>query len=147
MEKIAAFRPYPKRQWKKIAAAVAAVLCTAFVFIQQNSYARCSEDETILIYEYDGEKAVFTDFSDRLRQMISYDESAVYVDREAFDRYLYEKNTKGDIFIVFGGFYKLPGFGSGACSCYYERGRTEQIVQLPYEKPVENWMLALFKIL
>ena len=58
------------------------------------------------------------------------------MDREAFENYLQENNAKGDIFIVFGGFYKLPGVGGIGCSCYYEFGSKEQVVKIPYENPM-----------
>ena len=47
--------------------------------------------------------------------------------REAFESYLQENNEKGDIIIVFGGFYKLPGVGGIGCHCYYEFGSKEQV--------------------
>lgn len=47
--------------------------------------------------------------------------------REAFESYLQENNAKGDIIIVFGGFYKLPGVGGLGCHCYYEFGSKEQV--------------------
>ena len=79
--------------------------------------------------------------------MITYDDNYVYVDREAFENYLRKHNASGDIFIVFGGFYKLPGIGGVGCSCHYEFGSKEQIVQIPYESPMDSWRVKLFKLL
>lgn len=98
-------------------------------------------------YGYDGKDVTFFDDSDVLHQIISYDDSYVYVDREAFENYLYEKNAAGDIFIVFGGFYKLPGVGGTGCSCCYEPDSEEKIVKIPYENPMNDWRVRLLKML
>ncbi|MDE7299199.1 MAG: M56 family metallopeptidase, partial [Lachnospiraceae bacterium] len=120
--RIAGYRPYRRRA--AIGAAAAAVLCVAGALtgLQRISYARYSADESVLVYGYDdGEGVVFVDNSDELRRMISYDDSYVYVDRGAFERFLDgRRRAEEEIFIVFGGFYKLPGFGSGGSSCCYE---------------------------
>ncbi len=79
--------------------------------------------------------------------MISYDDSYVYVDREAFENYLYRNNATGEICIVFGGFYKLPGVGGTGCSCYYEFGSKDQTVKIPYESPMSDWRVKLVKLL
>ncbi len=79
--------------------------------------------------------------------MVSYDDSFVYVDREAFEEFLCKNNTEGEIFIVFGGFYKLPGFSSGGESCLYKADTEDDIVRIPYEKRKDDWMVALYKLL
>lgn len=78
--------------------------------------------------------------------MITYDDNYVYVDREVFENYLQENNASGDIFIVFGGFYKLPGIGGIGCSCYYESGSKDRIVKIPYESPMGSWSVKLLKL-
>ena len=145
MLKIAGFRPYQKRIWVCLSMLAAAFSCLAFVMIRQVSFARLNEDDTVLVYEFDGTGAAFWECSDRLRQMISYDDSYVYVKREAFERYLRSRKVQGEVFLVFGGYYKLPGFGTGAYSCQYETDGQERIVRIPYEKPRDSWMMELFK--
>lgn len=147
LKKIAAYHPYSHKQCTALAVFLAAVLFIFFFCIHTGSYTRYSEDENILIYGFDGEKATFTDSSPSLRQMITFDDRCVYVDRAAFESFLRTKHAQGEIFIVFGGFYKLPGFGSGGYSCLYESDSGVQAVRIPYERPKENWMLQLFKIL
>lgn len=145
MLKIAGFRPYQKRIWVCLSMLAAASSCLAFVMIRQVSFARLNEDDTVLVYEFDGTGAAFWECSDRLRQMISYDDSYVYVKREAFEQYLRSRKVQGEVFLVFGGYYKLPGFGTGAYSCQYETDGQERIVRIPYEKPRDSWMMELFK--
>lgn len=145
--RIAQYKPY-----KRIAAVstlVAAILCVmgAIVWIQDISYDRYNENDLIYTYGYNGEEVTFFDDSDVLYQMISYDDSYVYVDREAFENYLHDNNAAGDIFIVFGGFYKLPGFAGVGCSCYYESTSEALVVKIPYESPMSDWRIRLLKML
>ena len=79
--------------------------------------------------------------------MISYDDEYVYVEREAFEKFLIENNAEGDICIVFGGFYKLPGLGGMAELCFYERNSENAVVKIPYESIKGNWYCELLKML
>ena len=145
--KIARYRPY--KQTAAVSMLVAAMLCVtgAFVWIQNISYDRYNENDVLFTYGYDSNDVTFFDTSDVLHQIISYDDSFVYVDRKAFENYLNENNATGEIFIVFGGFYKLPGVGGIGYSCCYEPGLEEQVVQIPYENPTSDWRIKLLKIL
>ena len=145
--RIVRYRPY-----KRIVAVItpaAAIWCimTAIVWIHCVSYDRYNENDVILAYGYDGKEVTFFDAGNALHQMISYDETYVYVDRGAFENYLQENNAAGDIFIVFGGFYKLPGIGGAGCSCYYESGSKERTVKIPYTNPSDDWRGKLIKML
>lgn len=107
-----------------------------------------SNDENILVYEYaDGESTVISNNDSSIQQMISYDDSYVYVDSEAFEDFCMKNNADGDVFIVFGGFHKLPGFFCGGESCLYETGSEAGVVWIPYEGQMSDWMAALLKIL
>lgn len=145
--RIAGYRPYKRRMAFAILAV--SVLCIAGTvgWIENNSYARYSEDEGVLVYGYKEGEVSFLDTSDTLCQMISYDDSAVYVNREAFESFLCKNNVKGDIFIVFGGYSKLPGFGGGGYSCFYEPDGENEIVTIPYERRRDDWMMVWFKML
>lgn len=145
--RIAQYKPY--RRIAAVSTLIAVVLCIAAtgIWIQNSSYDRYNADEGMLTYGYNGSEVTFFDNHDALHQMITYDDNYVYVDREAFENYLRKHNASGDIFIVFGGFYKLPGIGGVGCSCYYKFGSKEQIVQIPYESPMDSWRVKLFKLL
>lgn len=147
MTRITLYRPY--KQTTAVGIRIIAMLCiiAAIIWIQNISYDRYNTDEGILTYGYDGNNVTFFDNHDALHQMITYDDNYVYVDREAFENYLRRHNASGDIFIVFGGFFKLPGIGGVGCSCYYESGSKEQIVQIPYESPTDSWRIKLLKLL
>lgn len=145
--RIAGYRPYKRRM--DFAILAVSVLCIAGTvgWIENNSYARYSEDEGVLVYGYKEGEVSFLDTSDTLCQMISYDDSAVYVNREAFESFLCKNNVNGDIFIVFGGYSKLPGFGGGGYSCFYEPDGENEIVTIPYERRRDDWMMVWFKML
>ncbi len=145
--RIAQYKPY--RQIAAVSTWIAAALCTAAtgIWINNISYGRNIVNDAISTHGFDGENVTFYDTNDELQQMISYDGNFVYVDREAFESYLQENNAKGDIIIVFGGFYKLPGVGGLGCHCYYEFGSKEQVVRIPYENPTNDWRVKLLKML
>ena len=148
MGEIAGFRPYKKRMCAGMAAAAALVIAAMLLAVHTHSYAKCNKDENILVYEYDSEgNAGILDYGSSIHQIISYDDSYVYVDRELFEDFLDKNNATGDIFIVFGDFYKLPGFSSGGVSCLYETGSDAGVVQIPYQRQTNDWMVTLFKIL
>lgn len=147
VSRIVQYKPY--RRIMAVSTWIGAVLYVmgAVLWIQDSSYDRYNENDIMFTYGYDGKDVTFFDDSDVLHQIISYDDSYVYVDREAFENYLYEKNAAGDIFIVFGGFYKLPGVGGTGCSCCYEPDSEEKIVKIPYENPMNDWRVRLLKML
>ncbi len=142
--RIARYRPY--KRLAAISIFVVTMLCVigAVEWVQGVSYDRYNEDESILVYQYDSECTILSDNS--LRQMISYDDSYVYVDRAAFESFLQKNNATGEIHIVFGGFYKLPGFVSVGFSCLYQR-LEDKIVKIPYEKSMNDWKVKLLKVL
>lgn len=149
MEKIAAFKSYRTIFCRCIVLIAAVCLCIFLMGIDSISYARCNDIENMMVYEYDAENGnvVIIDSSDRLKRMISYDEDYVYVDSSSFEALLREHHAEREIYIVFGGFQKLPGIGGGGDSCLYQANPDEKTVRLPYEKVKDNWSMTLFKML
>ena len=148
MGEIAGFRPYRKKMCVGMATIAFLIIVVMLLAVHTHSYAKCNKNENILVYEYDSEgNAGILDYGSSIHQIISYDDSYVYVDREAFEDFLDKNNADGDIFIVFGDFYKLPGFSSGGESCPYETGSDAGVVQIPYQRQTNDWMVTLFKIL
>ena len=97
-----------------MAAAAVLVMAALLMAVHTHSYAKCNKDENILVYEYaDEEITVISNNDSSIQQMISYDDSYVYVDSEAFEDFCMKNNADGDVFIVFGGFHKLPVFLRG----------------------------------
>lgn len=158
IEKIAAFQPYQKRLCRSIVVIAVIAMCLIFVGIKNVSYARCSEMEHIFVYEYDTKNGnvVVVDNSEDLQQTISYDDDYVYVDRQAFESLLSDSGEEREVYIVFGGYQKLPGIGGNGNSCLYPRNSAESydsadskesIIKIPYERVKDNWMTVLFKML
>ena len=130
-----------------MAAAAVLVIAALLLAVYTHSYARCNESRDILVGNYDGEPQVISYDTEELSQMISYDDRYVYVERQAFEDFLEENNAEGEIWIVFGGFYKLPGLAGIAESCIYESSSKDRIIQIPYESIRNYWYYELLEIL
>ena len=128
-------------------AAAFMIIGLVLLVIQTHSYARCNENRDIIVCQYDGEVSVVSGDTEALSRMISYDDSFVYVDREAFEDFLQRNHAEGEIYIVFGGYYKLPGVGGAAEACYYESSPADRIVRIPYESIRDDWVYVLCKLL
>lgn len=154
MDKIAGFRPYRSGLCKGMAAAAFLAAAVLLLLIHTHSYARYSDNkDVVLVYQYNPgsrEAAVVSCDSERLGRMIAFDDSFVYVEREAFEDFLYQNHVEGEIFIVFGGYDKLPGLGGAAESCCYEnsfRSSKDEIVRISYKSIRDCWEHALCKML
>lgn len=151
MGKIAGFQPYRSGLYKGMAVTVLLAVGAVCLLICTHSYARCSENKDIvLVYQYDSgsrKAAVVSCDSKGLGRMISFDERYVYVDREAFEDFLCRNHAEGEIFIVFGGYDKLPGLGGAAESCFYENSSEGRIVRIPYESITNRWEHMVCKML
>ncbi len=147
MGEIAGFRPYRKKLCVGMVATAFLMIAAMLLVVHTHSYARCNESRDILVGNYDGEPQVISYDTEELSQMISYDDRYVYVERQAFEDFLEENNAEGEIWIVFGGFYKLPGLAGIAESCIYESSSKDRIIQIPYESIRNYWYYELLEIL
>ena len=147
MVEITGFRPYRKGLCRGMAAGGFLIIAVALLAVHTHSYARCNESRDILVGKYDGENEVVSYDTQELSRMLAYDDEYVYVDREAFEEFLIENNANGDICIVFGGFYKLPGLGGAAEICYYESNTEDATMKVPYESIRGDWYYELLKML
>ena len=147
MGEIASFRPYRKKLCVGMVATAFLMIAAMLLAVHTHSYARCNENRDILVGKYDGGNAVVSCDTEELSRMISYDDEYVYVEREAFEKFLIENNAEGEIWIVFGGFYKLPGLTGVAESCIYENNSEDEVVRIPYESITDDWYFGLLKML
>ena len=147
MGEIASFRPYKKRMCVGMAAIAFLMIVTMLLAVHTHSYARCNESKDIMVGNYDGNPQIISYNTEKLNQMISYDDRYVYVERQAFEDFLEENNAEGEIWIVFGGFYKLPGLTGVAESCIYENNSEDEVVRIPYESITDDWYFGLLKML
>ena len=144
---IAGFRPYKKRMCVGMAAVAFLMIAAILLAVHTHSYARCNESREIMVGNYDGKSPIISYDTEELSQMISYDDRYVYVKRQAFEDFLEENNAEGEIWIVFGGFYKLPGLTGIAQSCIYENNSEDEVVRIPYESITDDWYFWLLKML
>ena len=147
MGEIASFRPYKKRICVGMAAVAFLMIAAILLAVHTHSYARCNESREIMVGNYDGKSPIISYDTEELSQMISYDDRYVYVKRQAFEDFLEENNAEGEIWIVFGGFYKLPGLTGIAQSCIYENNSEDEVVRIPYESITDDWYFWLLKML
>ena len=147
MGEIASFRPYRKKLCVGMAAAAFLMIAAMLMAVHTHSYARCNESKDIMVGNYDGNPQIISYNTEKLNQMISYDDRYVYVERQAFEDFLEENNAEGEIWIVFGGFYKLPGLTGVAESCIYENNSEDEVVRIPYESITDDWYFGLLKML
>ena len=147
VRKIAGYIPYKQIAADGVFAATFFLILVILTGLRLISYGAYNENDSMLVYGFDGNGVTFLDTgnSNALHQMISYDDSYVYVDREAFEAYLREHGAGKDVYIVFGGFYKLPGIGGYGYSCYYEADAGEQITKIPYDNQDSDWWVSLVK--
>ncbi len=147
MGEIASFRPYKKRMCVGMAAVAFLMIVSMLLAVHTHSYARSNESNDIMVGNYDGKTQIISYDTGALSQMISYDDRYVYVERQAFEDFLEENNAEGEVWIVFGGFYKLPGLTGIAESCIYENNSEDEVVRIPYESITDDWYFGLLKML
>ena len=147
MGEIAGFRPYKKRMCAGMAAVIFLMIASMLLAVHTHSYARCNESRDIMVGNYDGESKIISYDTEALSRMISYDDRYVYVERQTFEDFLEENNAEGEVWIVFGGFYKLPGLTGIAESCTYENNSEDEVVWIPYESITDDWYFGLLKML
>ena len=144
---IANFRPYSKNICMGMIAAVILMTAVSLFVIRNHSYAHYNESKDIIVCKYDGEPSIVSNDTDYLNKLISYDDHYVYVERKSFEEFLYKNNAQGDIYIIFGGYYKFPGLGGAAEGCLYENSTKDEIVRISYESIMDNWLNLLYKYL
>jgi len=147
MEEIAGYRPYRKGLCMGMVAVISLLIMAALMAVHTCSYGRSNENRDILIGKCDGSNEIVSCDTEELSRMILYDDQYVYVDREAFEDFLNRNHAQGDICIVFGGFYKLPGLGGIGEICFYERDLQDAVVRIPYESIRDNWYFQILRML
>lgn len=147
IKEIAGFRPYRKWLCRSMAAVAFLMITVMLLAVHTHSYARCNESKDIMVGNYDGNPQIISYDTEELSRMISYDDRYVYVEKQTFEDFLEENNAEGEIWIVFGGFYKLPGLAGVAESCIYENNSEDEVVRISYESITNDWYFGLLKML
>lgn len=150
MGNIAAFCPVRRLSRAGMAAGNLLAVLTVLWVVQIHSYAQYTESRDIMVFQYDKEPVAVSYDTEYLGSMISYDDSYVYVDREAFEQFLSQNQAQGDIYIVFGGYFKLPGIGGQAEACVYEPyagADKKQTIRIAYESISRNPAYLFYKLM
>ncbi len=148
VKRIARYKTY-----KGIAAVgtlIATILCVAgAVFLMQNgSYGRCNAHDSIVVYDMGTGTELISD-GEALREAVSYDESYIYIKAENFQELIRDSTVLYEnICFYCGGYYKLPGIGTGGGGCgYLETADLENgILKIEYIEP-EDTLGRILKML
>ena len=97
MGEIASFRPYKKRMCVGMAAIAFLMIAAMLLAVHTHSYACCNESKDIMVGNYDGNPQIISYDTEKLNQMISYDDRYVYVERQAFEDFLKENDAEGEM--------------------------------------------------
>lgn len=140
------------RRYRRFGTVLLILFCCVFLAggfwqISQNSYARYTELEDILVYDMSGKRMLLED-SERLRRAVTFDRETVYIRGEELEELLAEKGVEEEeFFVLFGGFMKQPGIGGGGDYIYVERAALDEgITKIEYEHCMD-WMVWMIKVL
>lgn len=124
------------------------LLAGMFGVVKNISYSNYTEREMWLLcdgYEYE---TIPVNDMDALERAVAINEDSVTVDMKALNELFRKEGIEKDsFFICFGGYDKLPGFGSGGSAVYIDTTRQSGKVVLPYYNNDKQWIVRLYKYL
>lgn len=133
--RIARYKPY--KRFVAIGTPLIVMLCVmgALLWTRNASYGRYNPDSNMAVYDAETEM-VFIGDSETLKEAVSYDENYIYIEPGAFNEFIENSEITGaDIYICFGGYYKLPGIGGGCSFGYLDTSDLgENIIKIEYTK-------------
>jgi hypothetical protein len=138
----------PKRAHISVAASILAVFLT-LILIKIISYQRINAMNNISVYNAtDFETIILVDNSD-LSATSSFDDKYLYFDADLLDQIIdLDKYKDKELWIYFGGFYKLPGIGGGG-EVAVVKGIDigTGMVKIPYEEAQDTLVITLLKLM
>ena len=133
--RIVRYRPYKRMASVGILGIAVLFVAGTILWTQKVSYGRYNPDECITVYDAETDKVLIQD-SKALKEACYYDENDIYIESGALQELTRDSGISGEnIYIYFGGFYKLPGIGGGGSYAYLETTDSgESIIKLKYIK-------------
>ena len=138
----------PKRAHISVAASILAVFLT-LILIKIISYQRINAMNNISVYNAtDFETIILVDNSD-LSATSSFDDKYLYFDADLLDQIIdLDKYKDKELWIYFGGFYKLPGIGGGGEVAVVKGNDIGTgMVKIPYEEAQDTLVITLLKLM
>ncbi len=133
--RIAQFRQYKPGRVCLLLLLVFVLLTGSLGLIKYYSYPRYTALTEVSIYDEQG-RMLLLDINDGQAGIVTFDEDSVYIRAEELKALLLENGIEEEIlFVVFGGFMKLPGMGGG-CDCVYveQEELTGETIEIAYER-------------
>ena len=138
----------PKRAHITVSASILAVFLT-LVLIKIISYQRINTMNNISVYNAtDFETVILVDNSD-LSATSSFDDKYLYFDADLLDQIIdLDKYKDKELWVSFGGFYKLPGIGGGGEVAVVKGNDIGTgMVKIPYEEAQDTLVITLLKLM
>lgn len=138
----------PKKAFFTVAASILAVAFSIF-FIKTISFHRINEMNVISVYNVTDMETVIMADETELSATASFDDKYLYLNADLLDRIIdLEKYKDKELWIFFGGFYKLPGIGGGGeVAVVTGKDIGTGMVKIPYEEAQDTLVITLLKLM
>ncbi len=138
----------PKRIRFSVVMSLLAVTCSLFL-IRSISFHRINEMNIISVYNVTDMETVIMADDTELSATASFDDKYLYLDADLLDRIIdLEKYRDKELWIYFGGFYKLPGIGGGGeVAVVTGNDIGSGIIAIPYEEAQDTLVITLLKLM
>ena len=138
----------PKKAGIAVIFSVLTVICSLFL-IKIVSFKRINEMNVISVFNATDMETVLMADNTELTSNASFDDKYLYLDANQLDRIIdLEKYQNKELWIFFGGFYKVPGIGGGGeVAVVTGKDIGTGMVKIPYEEAQDTLVLTLFKLM
>lgn len=144
MRSIAGYRDYPKWQRRILYMAAGVVLFSLFLFAHLASYPAYTLYGDYSLYSMDGKQNIISE-NEAFNAAVTRRDDGLLVDNRKVKELLGNAeiyNDKGEYWIYYGGYMKMPGIGGGGDLLYYSAADApDDMTLLPYNKT--NWLIEL----
>ena len=125
------------------------ILVCFFILIKTISFRRINEMNNIAIYNATDMETVIQYDNTELSSTSYYDDKYLYINADLLDNLIdLEKYGNKELWIYFGGFYKLPGIGGGGeVAVINGRDIGTGMVKIPYEEAQDTLVITLLKLM
>ena len=149
IESITRFKPYNTKRIRIMAAVSLLILVCFFILIKTISFRRINEMNNIAIYNATDMETVIQYDNTELSSTSYYDDKYLYINADLLDNLIdLEKYGNKELWIYFGGFYKLPGIGGGGeVAVINGRDIGTGMVKIPYEEAQDTLVITLLKLM
>lgn len=148
MRSISGYRKYPERQRRILYATAGGVLFSLFFFVHMASYPAYTPYGDYALYSIDGKQRILSE-NEEFNMAVKRKDDGLLIDNRKVKELLGSAeiyNDKGEYWIYYGGYMKMPGIGGGGDVLYYSAADVpEDMTLLPYNETdrfteLVNWV-------